>query len=561
MYGDATAILSRVRNHRENLRFNPVTLTRLNHIRDAHACGSQVWDNAHGGKKRRIRREECRAIRLKSGPEKPPKGQRRIEQLVSQIRSMRQIGYFLWALAAIAKPASGRGQGVGGVHAVAPPPMATRATLEKIIRRSVLRNGLEVIVIENHGVPLATVEVDVRNGSFTQSAETAGLAHMFEHMFFKANREYPDPDAFLRRAGEMGAIFNGSTREEVVNYYLTVPTDSLVAAMRLINAALRVPLFRADEIEHERQVVLGEYDRAESTPFFALTTAVGKKLWRDSWARKNALGDRAVVAHTTARQLRDIQCEYYVPNNAALIIAGDVVPERAFALAADIFGDWRRRPNPFAAHPVPPISPLISDDAVIVEQPVAAVLFVRQWIGPSVSKDPDATYAADVVSDILNQPHSQFQRRLVDSGLWQSLLVNYYTLNQGGPITVSGETTPENLHSAIAALDAEVARLTAPDYFEIASIESIKQQRVAGTAFGLERASGFAHQVGFWWSVTGLDYFLDYVDKMARRKPRDLRAYVNKYVAGRPHVTGVLLSHEAWQRTGMTVGNLSAKRR
>ncbi|GAC1631445.1 MAG: pitrilysin family protein [Chloroflexota bacterium] len=447
------------------------------------------------------------------------------------------------------------------MHAGAPPPPATRATLEKIIRRTVLPNGLEVIVIENHGVPLVTVEVDVRNGSFTQSAETAGLAHMFEHMFFKANREYPDADAFVSRAGEIGAIFNGSTREEVVNYYLTIPTDSLVPGMQLMNAALRTPLFRQGEIDHERHVVLGEYDRAESSPFFALTTAVGQKLWGGSWVRKNAIGDRNVVAHTTARQLRDIQREYYVPNNAALIIAGDVIPERVFALVADVFGDWGRQPNPFATHPVPPVEPLVSDDAVIVEQPVAALLFIRQWIGPSVSRDPDATYAADVVSDILNEPHSRFQRRLVDSGLWQNLLVNYYTLNQAGPITISGETTPEQLHAAIAALDAEVARLADPDYFDLSSIESIKQQRVAGTAFGLERASGFAHQVGFWWAVTGLDYFLGYVDKMASRKPRDLRAYVTKYLVGRPHITGVLLSHEAWQRTGMTAESLSTPSR
>src|SRR5688572_32439124 len=60
---------------------------------------------------------------------------------------------------------------------------AQRAELEKIIKRKVLANGLEVIVVENHGVPLATIEVDVKNGSFTQSPEFAGLAHMYEHMF------------------------------------------------------------------------------------------------------------------------------------------------------------------------------------------------------------------------------------------------------------------------------------------------------------------------------------------------------------------------------------------
>src|SRR6185436_4881720 len=103
----------------------------------------------------------------------------------------------------------------------------SRAELEQRIRHAVLPNGLEVIVVENHGVPLVTVEADVKNGSFTQGPAYEGLSHLYEHMFFKANRRYPSPDAFIGRASELGAVFNGSTREEVVNYYLTLSKDSV----------------------------------------------------------------------------------------------------------------------------------------------------------------------------------------------------------------------------------------------------------------------------------------------------------------------------------------------
>src|SRR5690242_13094278 len=107
------------------------------------------------------------------------------------------------------------------------PVKAQRAELEKIIQRKVLPNGLEVIVVENHGVPLVTVEIDVKNGSFTQSPEYEGLAHMYEHMFFKANAHLPEPDQFIDRAAELGAVFNGRTDEERVAYYMTLPADSL----------------------------------------------------------------------------------------------------------------------------------------------------------------------------------------------------------------------------------------------------------------------------------------------------------------------------------------------
>src|SRR5947199_8553969 len=89
---------------------------------------------------------------------------------------------------------------------------AQRAELEKIIQRKVLANGLEVIVVENHGVPLATIEIDVKNGSFTQSPEYEGLAHMYEHMFFRANSKYPEPNQFWDKASDLGAVFNGTTQ-------------------------------------------------------------------------------------------------------------------------------------------------------------------------------------------------------------------------------------------------------------------------------------------------------------------------------------------------------------
>src|SRR5688572_33484779 len=106
--------------------------------------------------------------------------------------------------------------GIALVSALVPlTAVAQRSDLEKIIHRKVLANGLEVIVVENHGVPLVTVEVDVKNGSFTQSPEFAGLAHMYEHMFFRANARFPEPEAFVGRAGDLGAVFNGTTQEEI----------------------------------------------------------------------------------------------------------------------------------------------------------------------------------------------------------------------------------------------------------------------------------------------------------------------------------------------------------
>jgi zinc protease len=444
--------------------------------------------------------------------------------------------------------------------AFASPLFGQRAELERRIQRQVLPNGLEVIVVENRGVPLVTIEVDVRNGSFTQGPQFEGLSHLYEHMFFKANSEYPEPDQFVARASELGAEFNGQTREEVVNYYLTLPADSLEGGMRFLAAPLEGPLFRRDELERERAVVIGEYDRNESSPFYHFSTAVDKALWTSAWSRKNPLGERAVILRTTPEQMRFIQQRYYIPNNAAVVVTGDVAPERAFALARAVFGTWKRGPDPFATDPIPAVPPLDHNHGVITEQPVGSVIVMLKWQGPSAVKDAAATYAADVFSDVLNQPGSRFQRRLVDSGLFQSVGVNYYTLNHVGPITIAGETSPGKLREALAALEQEITKVVEPGYFSAEELEFTKQHRIVDATFQLERASGFAHQLGFWWAVTGLDYFYGYADMMAKQTPEDLRRYARAYIIGKPHVAGVLLSPEMRRQLGLTEAELAAQR-
>jgi zinc protease len=431
-----------------------------------------------------------------------------------------------------------------------------RAELEKIIQRKVLANGLEVIVVENHGVPLATIEIDVKNGSFTQSPEYEGLAHMYEHMFFRANSKYPEPNQFWDRASDLGAIFNGTTREEVVSYYMTVPAEKLGDGIELLATALKGPLFRRDELERERQVVIGEYDRNESSPFFELSRQADAKLYPGNFSRKDVIGDRQIVQTTTPEKMRFIQNKYYIPNNSTLIVAGDVNPANVFALAERALGSWNRGPDPFAADPIPPIPPLQKSEGVLVEAPVGAVTVQVQWQGPSVGQDPKSTYAADVFSDVMNDPGSQFQQRLVDSGLWQAVGVNYYTLNHTGPITISGQTSPEHFREALSALYGEVAKFDTPGYFTSDELEAVKAHRAVTSAFDRERASGFAHTLGFWWSVASLEYYMGYVDYMAQQTIGDLRAYARRYILGKPHITGVLIAPDARQSLKLAPADL-----
>src|ERR1700742_637848 len=178
-----------------------------------------------------------------------------------------------------------------------------------------LPNGLEVLVIENSKVPLATIEIAVKNGAYTEGPEYSGLSHLFEHMFFKANRDYPDQEKFLKRTQELGAIWNGTTNVERVNYFFTFDKDSLKAGLKFMNAAIRFPIYREEDMKKERPVVDGEFQRAESDPGFQLYFEIQKHLWGDLITRKNPIGIHQVINTATSEKMNIIKNKYYFPNN------------------------------------------------------------------------------------------------------------------------------------------------------------------------------------------------------------------------------------------------------
>ena len=405
-----------------------------------------------------------------------------------------------------------------------------------------LANGLEVLVIENHAVPLVTIELNVKNGAYTEGPQFSGLSHLYEHMFFKANKTIPSQELYLKRVNQLGAQWNGTTSEERVNYYITLGVDSLVPGMQFMEDAIRYPLFNQDELVRERPVVLGEFDRNEANPFFHLTRGADTILWSPGfYTRKTAIGVRDVITSATQEKMNTIKNRFYVPNNSALILAGDITPARGFQLAEQIFGDWPRGADPFVT-PAPNPPALTKSSAVVIEQPVNGAALYIAWQGPSVTADPAATYAADVLSTVLGNPGSKFQKRLVDSGLTFGVNLGYYTQAHIGPITVFAQTSPDKVLAAQKAIMEEIVKMGDPSYVTPQELSAAQGQLGIQALYQREQSTEYAHTVGFWWAVTGLDYYRTYVPNMQKVTQADLAAYVKKYIIGKPHVTGVLVS-------------------
>jgi zinc protease len=410
----------------------------------------------------------------------------------------------------------------------------------------ILANGLEIIALEDHSVPLITIEMAARNGSFTEPPELNGLSHLYEHMFFKTNRAVANQEEYLRKIGQLGIAYNASTREEVVNYFFTTTSPNLRTAMQFMRDSIRYPLFDEREFEREREVVIGEIDRNESNPFYYLNKEMNDRLFYKYPSRKEPLGNRQTVSTATPAMMRLIQSRYYVPNNSVLVVTGDVNPEEIFKLAQEFYGDWpRREKDPFVEFPLVEHPPLPKSEGTVITQPIQNVIVNLGWHGPSIGKDDAATYAADVFSFILTQPNSRFQRALVDSGLTAGAGIGYYTQRNVGPISIILQTTPDKAHAAIKAVHNEVAHFNDKDYYTDEQLESAKALLEADDLYSREKLSDYSHTLSFWWSSTGLDYFRGYLGRLRATSREDISRYVTTYIQEKPHVGLALLSQEA----------------
>ncbi len=453
-----------------------------------------------------------------------------------------------------------------------------------------LSNGLEVIVLQDSSVPIVTVEIAVRNGSFTEPPELNGLSHLYEHMFFKPNQALivfqcenalamgglndkgkqicAEPLKLKSQIGDvsyindldrLGLTSNGSTQEEYVNYYFNSTSGNLPTVMRMMRDAMIYPTFNEDEFQEEIKVVLGELDRQMSQPVYYLDRTLMDKLFYKYPSRKSPGGTRATVAAATTDQMRLIQSRYYIPNNSALIVTGDIDPEKVFKLAEDLFSVWKKGEDPFKKFPIVDHPPLPKSEGVIVNQDVENVIAQIGWQGPSIGQDDASTYAADVFSYIVQQPDSRLQRALVDSGLAVAVDVSYYTQRNVGPIRITLVTSPDKAKAALAALYKELAQFNNPNYFTDEQLANAKNLLEAENLYRREKLSDYTHELGFWWSSTGIDYYRGYHKNLRAISRADINRYISTYILDKPHVGVALVSAADQQKAKLTEQDLIGK--
>jgi len=407
-----------------------------------------------------------------------------------------------------------------------------------------LDNGLEVLVVEDHSVPLVTVEITTRNGSYTEPPEFNGLSHLYEHMFFKANKDYPSQEQYMARVRELGISFNGTTSEERVNYFFTLPKTNLDQGLSFMNSAIRYPLFLAEEMKKENVVVDGEFQRNESNPYFPLLDAMNHSLWGELYSRKNVIGDHNIINTATPEKMNTIKNKYYWPNNSMLIISGDVSHTEVLEKVKNLYSDWKPSGfDPFEKWPVPEFKPLSKTDYFVTESPIASVPFMMFcWLGPDTRSGRYDTHVADVFSYILSQNSSQLQKSLVDKGLALQASLGYETLKHTGPITLQVVPVADKLAECLAEIKKQVSLWDTDSYITDEQLETAKRKLEIQTLQGYDIASSLPHSIAYWWCSADLDYMYDYIPNLKKVTRNDIKNYVKKYIKDKHYSAGLLIN-------------------
>lgn len=264
-----------------------------------------------------------------------------------------------------------------------------------------LENGLDVVVIEDHRAPVVTHMVWYRVGAADEEPGKSGLAHYLEHLMFKGTDEIPE-GAFSKLVAAEGGQDNAFTSRDYTGYFQRIAADRLETVMRMEADRMADLVITEQAAETERDVILEERSqRTDNDPASLFGEQMAAALYLNHPYGRPVIGWRAEMEGLTREDALDWYERYYAPDNAILVVAGDVEPERVLELAREHYGPLEPSGAPRAERPQEPpqLAPrrLEMRDAR-VQQPYVT----RQYLAPSrVSGDAEEAAALSVLAEVL----------------------------------------------------------------------------------------------------------------------------------------------------------------
>ena len=286
----------------------------------------------------------------------------------------------------------------------------TNSNVENNVLRDTLPNGLRVVLVENHLAPVVTTEINYLVGSNEVPKGFPGTAHALEHMMFRGSKGL-SADQLADIAAAMGGDFNADTRQTVTQYFFTVPSEDLDLALHIESIRMRSVLSTDSLWKNERGAIEQEVARDLSNPQYVFFKKLLKAMFKGTPYEHDALGTRPSFNKTTGAMLKKFHDTWYAPNNAVLIVVGDVDLQKTLTEVKKLFGNIPSKKLPK--------KPEVKLETVKVDTlnsttdlPYGFAIVSFRMPGTS---SPDY-FASQILSDVLSNQRGELYSKLVPTG-------------------------------------------------------------------------------------------------------------------------------------------------
>jgi zinc protease len=376
---------------------------------------------------------------------------------------------------------------------------ATAAGAQSAAQEHKLANGLRVIVKEDHRAPTVVHMVWYGAGSMDEVSGTSGVAHVLEHMMFKGTKTVKSGE-FSRRIAAAGGRENAFTNRDYTAYFQQVPKAALPQMMQLEADRMSNLLVTETEFSREIKVVMEERRlRTEDQPRALVAEALNAEAYFAHPYRRPVIGWMSDLANMSYVDARNWYARWYVPDNAFVVVVGDVKADEVFALAQKYYGRIKARPLPERKPQLEPEQRGVH--RVVVKAPAELPYLLMGWKCP-VLRDVDQDwqpYALEVLAGVLDGNESaRLNQSLVRNSRMASEVGADYDATARGPGMCFLEGTPSQGRSAAeleTGLRAELARLVDDGVAED-ELARVKAQVVASQIFKRDSIFSQAMEIG-----------------------------------------------------------------
>ncbi|HVZ23733.1 MAG TPA: pitrilysin family protein [Vicinamibacterales bacterium] len=357
-----------------------------------------------------------------------------------------------------------------------------------------LPNGLQVILSPDHRLPMVAVDIWYHVGPAYERPGRTGFAHLFEHMMFQCSKHVPCDSWFKLLESAGASDINGTTGFDRTNYFETLPSNQLELALWMESDRMGYLLDKLDQasLSNQQDVVRNERRQThENTPYGPAEETFVQTLYPAPHPYHAVIiGSHEDIQAAKLEDVKSFFKQYYTPNNASLVIVGDIDPAKTKTLVQKYFGTLKRGPA------VPPIQATTAKIAGEQRKTVAVHAELPRvymgWMTPAIFKPGDA--AADVTASILGGGRSSrlYKKLVYDLQIAQDVSAGQDSLMLGSYFEIDATARPGHTAAELEkAIDAELAALrTSPPSQD--EVERARNGFETRTISGLQRLGGVA---------------------------------------------------------------------